>query len=168
MQKPSPTALLSTISPNKNDKVDPTHGIRLGGIEMIWELLHWTSLAVAGIAAFIYFRDLGDVTQAFMTVHRKNMIFAIRNENRIITLALTCLAVAVTTFLYAQAGYAVVLVPVAIAIVIMLAFPWVWLHVGLRNQQDTATYYTINEAKKFVRPEDSVIVIENKGVARAS
>ena len=49
----------------------------------------------------------------------------------------------------------------------MLGFPWLWLHVGLRNQQNHARYYTIDEARRWVRPEESVIVIENNGHARA-
>lgn len=134
---------------------------------MIWELLHWTSLAVAGIAAFIYFRDLGDVTQAFMTVHRKNMIFAIRHETSILAIALVSVAVALSTSLFAGAGTTFVFVPVLLGIGVMLAVPWLWIHVGLRNQQSTANYYSIEEAQPYVRAEESVIVIENNGVARA-
>ncbi len=44
------------------------------------ELIHWIVLGLATLAGFIYFRDLGDITQAILTVHRKNMVFAIRNE----------------------------------------------------------------------------------------
>lgn len=134
---------------------------------MIWEFLHWMSLAVAIIAAFVYFRDLGDVTQAFMTVHRKNMIFAIRHETTILIIALTSIVTAIATSLFAGAGTSFVLVPIALGIGIMLAFPWLWIHVGLRNQQSTADYHSIEEALPYVRPEESVIVIENKGVARA-
>ncbi len=48
---------------------------------MMLELLHWVALIVSSAAAFIYFRDLGDITQAFMNVKRKNMIFAIRRHH---------------------------------------------------------------------------------------
>ena len=49
----------------------------------------------------------------------------------------------------------------------MVGFPWIWLHLGLRHQQNSATYYTVEEAKDFVRGDESVIVIENNGEARA-
>ncbi len=54
-----------------------------------------------------------------------------------------------------------------IANAFMVGFPWIWLHVGLRNQQNSATYYSVEEAKNFVRGDESVIVIENNGEARA-
>ncbi len=49
----------------------------------------------------------------------------------------------------------------------LFAFPYIWVHVGLRNQQDKASYYSIEEARKFVNPSTSVLVIDNAGVARA-
>ena len=49
----------------------------------------------------------------------------------------------------------------------MVGLPWLWLHVGLRNQQHSASYYSVAEAKNFVRGDESVIVIENNGEARA-
>jgi len=51
---------------------------------MMIELIYWVALAVATYTAFIYFRDLGDVTQAIMDVSRKNMLNAIRNENKLV------------------------------------------------------------------------------------
>ncbi|MEH6607577.1 MAG: DUF3179 domain-containing (seleno)protein [Pseudomonadales bacterium] len=46
-------------------------------------------------------------------------------------------------------------------------FPWVFIHVGLRNQQSNAAFYSIEEAKKHVRSDESVIVLDNNGEARA-
>jgi hypothetical protein len=43
----------------------------------------------------------------------------------------------------------------------------VWVHLGLRNQVDSAQFYSIKESKKFVAPASSVIVMENNGKARA-
>ena len=45
--------------------------------------------------------------------------------------------------------------------------PWIWLHLGLRNQQNSARYYSVEEARDYVRGDESVIVIENNGQARA-
>jgi hypothetical protein len=41
------------------------------------------------------------------------------------------------------------------------------VHVGLRNQKNSARYFPIADAEAFVSPSSSVLVIENKGVARA-
>ena len=59
------------------------------------ELIYWITLAVATYAAFVYFRDLGDVTQALLNVSRDNMLKAIRNENKLVACGLLGTAVAV-------------------------------------------------------------------------
>ena len=134
---------------------------------MILEFIHWAALVVAAIAGFIYFRDLGDVTQMVMNVTRRGIINTIRYETLIIGLALGGVALALGTHFLAQAGYGFAVYLISAAVVFMIAFPYVWLRVGLRNQQNTATYYSVEEATRYVRGEESVVVIENNGVARA-
>jgi hypothetical protein len=41
------------------------------------------------------------------------------------------------------------------------------VHLGLRNQADSARYFSVEEAKKFVAPAADVMVIEKNGKARA-
>jgi hypothetical protein len=134
---------------------------------LTWQIIHWSALFVGTAAAYRYFRDLGDITQAVMTVTRKNMVFAIRHEYGLIIAALAGTAIAGFAHYFGVAGIGWVFKTVAFANIFMAAFPYIWLHFGLRNQQDTATYYSIEEAEKFVRPGDSVIVLENNGEARA-
>ncbi|MEH6550538.1 MAG: DUF3179 domain-containing (seleno)protein [Pseudomonadales bacterium] len=131
------------------------------------ELIHWIALAVATGAGFIYFRDLGDVSQAILTVHRKNMIFAIRNEYKLIAVALVGSAVAVVMNIYYGAGNKTLCYAVAGINAFFIGFPYIWLHCGLRNQQNRAKYYSIEEARDYVRDDESVIVLENNGEARA-
>jgi hypothetical protein len=133
----------------------------------MFELIYWVALAVATYASFVYFRDLGDVTQAVLDVSRENMLKAIRNENKLVAIGLIGTALAVVLHYAFGAGIGWVTVTLAIANAFMVGFPWIWLHVGLRNQQNSATYYSVEEAKDFVRGDESVIVIENNGEARA-
>jgi hypothetical protein len=134
---------------------------------MIIELLYWVCLVVATYTAFIYFRDLGDVSQVILDVSRENMIKAIRNENKLVLIGLIGTGLAVYLHIAHGAGIGWVTVTLACANAFMVGFPWIWLHKGLRNQQDTAIYYSIEEAKDYLRPDESVIVIENNGEARA-
>ena len=133
----------------------------------MFELIHWVALAVATYAAFIYFRDLGDITQVILDVSRKNMLKAIRNENKLVATGLIGTALAVALHSLYGAGIAWVTVTLCVANLFMVGFPWIWLHVGLRNQQKSATYYSVQEARDFLRGDESVIVIENNGEARA-
>jgi len=129
--------------------------------------IYWLFLAVSGVIGFIYFRDLGDVSQFLLKVKRKNMLWIIRNEYKFITPGLALGLLAAVLHFVAGAGESVSFWLIMLTLVFFYGFTWVWVHIGLRHQQNTATYYSIEEAKKYVSPEDSVIVIENKGHARA-
>ena len=131
------------------------------------ELIYWFALAAATYAAFVYFRDLGDITQALLDVSRENMLSAIRNENKLVAVGLIGTALAVLLHYVYGAGIGWVTLTLAIANVFMVGFPWIWLHLGLRNQQNSARYYSVEEARDYVRGDESVIVIENNGQARA-
>ena len=131
------------------------------------ELIHWVSLITATIVSFLFFRDLGDITQAFLTVKRKGMIFAIRHEMLMISIGLAGTIVAIFTTVKYDAGFATLTYVLGAINIFSVGFPYAWLHFGLRNQQDHAKYYSIEEAKNYVRSDESVIVLENKGETRA-
>jgi hypothetical protein len=57
---------------------------------------------------------------------------------------------------------------IVLALILFLyGFTWVWVHLGLRNQVDSARFYSIEESKKFVAPASSVIVMENNNLVNA-
>jgi hypothetical protein len=132
-----------------------------------WQLLYWGTMLVATLAAYRYFRDLGDITQALLKVTRRNMVFAIRHEHLLIAISLIGISVAALCDYVYESGAGPSTAILVSANLFFIGIPYIWLHVGLRNQQYKATYYSIEEAAKFVRPSDSVIVIENNGEARA-
>jgi len=134
---------------------------------MIIELTHWVSLIVATIVSYIFFRDLGDITQAFLTVKRKGMIFAIRHEKLMISIGLVGTGIAIYTAVKYDVGFKPLTYVLGAINLFSVGFPYVWLHFGLRNQQDHARYYSIEEAKNYLRSDESVIVLENKGETRA-
>jgi len=134
---------------------------------MIIELNHWVALIAATTVSFIYFRDLGDITQAFLTVRRKGMIFAIRHERLMISVGLVGTIITILTVAKYDAGFKFLAYGLGVINIFSVGFPYVWLYFGLRNQQDHAKYYSIVEAKDYLRSDESVIVLENKGETRA-
>ena len=133
----------------------------------MWQITYWILMVAGTLIALRYFRDLGDITQVFLGVKRKNMIYAIRHEYKLIFSALACVLVgAFIDYRYGVSWGWSTGILVAFSL-LLLGFPWVWLHLGLRNQQSRATFYPIEEAKKYVRSDESVIVLENNGEARA-
>ncbi len=134
---------------------------------MIWNLFFWLGLALSLGIGFVYFRDLGDVSQMFLKVKRGNMIRFIRNEYRFLATGLVAAVVMAVAHLGFGAGPDWLFWATLALIAILYGFPWVWVHLGLRNQIDSARFYSIEEAKKYVAPASQVLVIEKNGKARA-
>ncbi len=130
-------------------------------------LLFYISALVVIYIGFLYFRDLGDVSQLVVRVKRKNMIRFIRHEYKLLGIGLVATIVLAVAYFAMGAGTAWVFWHVLIIVLVLYLFPWIWVHVGLRNQRDTASYYSIDEARAELAPGAPVIVLENNGVARA-
>lgn len=133
---------------------------------MFANLLFYAGLIVSLAIGFSYFRDLGDVSQMFLSVKRKNVLRFIRHEYRILAVGAAS-AVAFIVGYLAGGGTGWVFWIALPVLVFLYVFPWVWVHIGLRNQQDKAQYYPISEARDYINPSASVMVIENNGHARA-
>ena len=134
---------------------------------MLWTLLFWLGLVVSATIGFLYFRDLGDISQMVLKVKRENMVRFIRNEYRLIAIGLAAAAVMALSHLALGGGPAWVFWIAVALLTLLYAFPYIWVHVGLRNQKDSAKYYSIEEARELVSPSNGVVVIEKDGVARA-
>ncbi|WP_299985547.1 DUF3179 domain-containing (seleno)protein [uncultured Ruegeria sp.] len=116
---------------------------------------------------FVYFRDLGDVSQMLLKVKRANMVRFIRNEYRLIAIGLGAFAIATLAHFALGAGPFWLWLVAAVLVLLLYGFPYVWVHLGLRNQLNTAQYFPISEARKYVGPTAPVMVIDNNGHARA-
>ncbi len=116
---------------------------------------------------FVYFRDLGDVSQMLLKVKRENMVRFIRNEYRLIAIGLGAFVVATLAHFALGAGPFWLWLVAAVLVLFLYGFPYVWVHLGLRNQLNTAQYFPIDEARKYVGPTAPVMVIDNGGHARA-
>ena len=138
-----------------------------GDITMLWNAIFWSGLIVSFVIGLIYFRDLGDVSQMLIKVKRKNMLRFIRNEYRLLSIGLGALALATAVHFNFDAGPRGIWLAATLLCAVLYGFPYIWVHVGLRNQKNSAHYYSIEEAKEYVSPSNQVIVLENNGVARA-
>lgn len=134
---------------------------------MSGSILFWLGLITSLGIGLIYFRDLGDVSQMLIRVKREHMVRFIRNEYRLLAVGLGALAVSTIAHFGLGAGPRGVWWAAILLCVVLYGFPYIWVHVGLRNQKDSARYFSIEEAKEHVSPSSQVIVIENRGIARA-
>lgn len=128
--------------------------------------LFYAGFAISAGIGFLYFRDLGDVSQMLLKVKRKNTVRFIRHEYKIISVGLIALMTMIVGF--AMGGGSPWIFWISLVVIaFFFLFTWVWVHVGLRNQKDKAKYYPINVARDYINPSASVLVIENNGHARA-
>jgi len=137
---------------------------------MIPDLLFYAGLAVSFVIGFLYFRDLGDVTQMVLKVKRENTVRFMRNEYKFAAIGLGAFVVMlIGSFMGGGPGWLQILgIPlIAFLVLFLYVFPWIWVHVGLRNQQNDARFYPISEATDYIHPSASVLVLENHGKARA-
>ncbi len=134
---------------------------------MIGTSLFWIGLVVAVAIGFIYFRDLGDLSQMVMKVKRENTLRFIRNEYKLLGIGLAAAALMTATHVLADAGPDWAFLTAIILCLFFYGFTYVWVHFALRNQANSAQYYSISEAVAYINPSASVLVIENNGVARA-
>jgi len=133
---------------------------------MLGSILFWLGLSVSLVIGFLYFRDLGDVSQMLIRVKRENMLRFIRNEHRLLAIGLAALALMTIAHFGLSGGSRGIWWAATLLGAVLYGFPYIWVHVGLRNQKESASYYSIEEAKAYVSPSSQMIVIENNGVAR--
>lgn len=134
---------------------------------MLGTIIFALALVVALGIGFIYFRDLGDVSQMVLQVKRENTARIIRNEFQLVATGLGATIVMTVMHLVFGAGAAWLFWPAIVLLAFFYGFTYVWVHLGLRNQIDSARFYSIAEARPYVSPSASVLVMENNGVARA-
>lgn len=134
---------------------------------MLGNLVFWSGFTVSLVIGVFYFRDLGDVSQMLIRVKRKNMLRFIRYEYRLLALGISGLALMAVAHFGFGAGSSGFCWTAILLSAVLYGFPYIWVHVGLRNQKDSARYYSIEEAKEYVSPSNQVIVLENNGIVRA-
>jgi hypothetical protein len=134
---------------------------------MLGNTLFLIGLVVAAGVGFVYFRDLSDVSQMIIRVKRENMIRFIRNEYRLLAVGLGATALMAFSYFILSSGSGWLLWPALLVLAVLYVFPWIYVHLGLRNQMNTAKYYSIDQAMELVSPSSSVVVIEKDGIARA-
>lgn len=134
---------------------------------MFGTILFLLGLAPALVIGFLYFRDLGDVTQMLLTVKRENMMRFIRHEYLLLAIGLAGFVVATLAHFALGGGPRWLWVLSLVLVALLYGFPYVWVHLGLRNQMNTGQFVSIAEARDWINPSASVLVIENNGQARA-
>ncbi len=130
------------------------------------ELVHWVSLLAATLVSFRVFRDLADLSQWLLQTARDTTMWTFYHRHQLAAATGGLWLVAVLTWWLGDAGLGSVFWVVTALAALMFFSGYINPSLMMRAQQYDAHYYTIEDAKKHLTPETSLIVVEANGEAR--
>lgn len=131
------------------------------------DIVFWVGLGLALWCSWVLFRDLADVPQLVIPIPRERAIQSWYRRHRLSLLSLLGLFVAVSSHWLFGAGSVVALWGLGGAALLLWFCGYLHPHIMMRPQQQRARFVTVSEARKRLRSDTSMVVIENNGVARA-
>lgn len=130
------------------------------------ELVHWLSLVAAAFLSFRLFRDLADLSQWLVQTPRDKTMWTFYHRHPLAAATAGLWLMALLTWWFGDAGFGAVFWIVTVAAALAFYSGYINPHIMMRAQQYSARYYTIEDAKKHLQPDTSLIVIEANGEAR--
>ena len=134
---------------------------------MIFETVFWVGLVAAAWFSWVLFRDLGDVPQLVIPIPRERAIRSWYRRHWLSLSTLLGLSAAIASYSVFAAGNANALWGVGGLAAFLWFCGYIHPHFMMRPQQQNATFVSVEEATKRLRPDTCMVVIENNGVARA-
>lgn len=133
----------------------------------MFELIFWVGLAATLWFSWVLFRDLGDVPQLIIPIPRERALASWYKRHPLALNSVLAFAAAVVSHSVYGAGEAVALWLLGGVSAFLWFCGYVHPHLMMRPQQRQATFVSVTEARKRLRGDTSMVVIENNGVARA-
>ncbi|MEH6454354.1 MAG: DUF3179 domain-containing (seleno)protein [Psychromonas sp.] len=132
------------------------------------KIIFWLTMGTAQIIAFILFKELADLSQWVIQGAREGTMAIWYNRIPLAITSVIALAIASAIWLKTKAGVGK---KGFIALLVLFAINWfsgiINPHLMMRPRQDNAVFINIEQAQKYITPEESVIVYEIDGKARA-
>ncbi len=133
---------------------------------VLLELLHWVALLSSAFLSFRLFRDLADLSQWVVRTSRAQTMSTFYERHRLAALTVALWLVALLTWWVGGAGSTPIFVIVSLVVALAFFSGYVNPPIMMRAQQKTARYFGLQEAKRRLTPDTSLIVIEANGIAR--
>jgi hypothetical protein len=129
------------------------------------EVVHWVSLIITTLISFRLFRDLADLSQWVLKTTRQQTMWTFYHRHTLAATAGVAWVAGALTW-WGGAGSSWVFWIVTAVAAFMSYSGYINPPIMMRAQQKTARYFSIDEAKKRLRPDTSLIVMEAHGEAR--
>ncbi len=131
-------------------------------------LLFWASMLMALIISGYLFKDLADISQWLIQSERTTTMWVWYNRNVLAVVSLIALTAA---FLIKFRHRAVIGPKVLTLLTVLFVFQFfsgfINPHIMMRERQYDGVFVSVTEAQKYLAPDESVIVIDIDGHARA-
>lgn len=141
--------------------------MKFAGIK-IPTLIFWGSMLLAQFLALLIFRDLADISQWVVQGDRETTMAIWYNRIPLAIVSLVAVILASVIWLKTRAGIG----KMGFA-ALLLIFAALWFsgiinpHIMMRPRQEDSVYVDVEQAKKYLHADESVIVYEVDGVTRA-
>ena len=136
--------------------------------EFVPKIVFWVSMGVALVLAFVLFKDLADISQWVLQGPRETTMAIWYNRIPIGVASIVALLIAGAVWLKARVGIGWKGLTALVLVFFALFFSGlINPHIMMRPRQDDSVWLSIDEAKKYVKADESVIVYELDGVGRA-
>jgi len=132
------------------------------------KIIYWTSMSIALAVAFLIFKDLADISQWVIQGSRETTMAVWYNRVPLAVTSMVFAIIASIVWFRTRAG-----IGARGFVALLLIFIGLWAsgivnpHIMMRARQDNAVWVGTEEASKYVAADESVIVYEIDGVARA-
>lgn len=142
--------------------------VYVGNVDIAIELCFWFFTAVAVLSSGLIFRDLADASQLLIKTNRKLTMWTWYNRKKVLLVALFSLGAVISI----RVGEPEVLGLIPFIVICLLCLFFLFAgyinpKLMMRGRQDNGKLVSISEAKSHVDPDESVIVVEVNGQARA-
>ena len=135
-------------------------------MSMLIEVFHWLSLLTVVYLCFRIFRDLADLSQWILQTSRSTTMSTFYRRHQLAAATGGLWLVALLTWWLGNAGVGAVFWPVTLVAALAFYSGYINPSIMMRAQQHNARYYSIEEAKKHLESDTSLIVIDANGQAR--
>ena len=137
-------------------------------IDIYPKIIFWTSMSIALAVAFLIFKDLADISQWIIQGSRETTMAVWYNRVPLAVTSMVFAIIASIVWFRTRAG-----IGTKGFVALLLIFIGLWAsgivnpHIMMRPRQDNAVWVDTEEARKYVEADESVIVYEIDGAARA-
>jgi hypothetical protein len=140
----------------------------IGSDTLALAVLFWYSIAVALLASGLIFRDLADLSQWVLGTSREDTTWTWYNRAKVLGVAFIGISSAVVIKVFAPTVVGWIPLGLILIIFSMLIFAgYINPLLMMRGRQKSGRFVSAQEAGKYIADDESVIVVEINGAARA-